>query len=539
MTRSKISAVFAGLFAFLAAVVLASSSATALVAPTSGPPAGGTSITVEGIHFVAVSTQYNFSLGLTSEGTVYSWGDNNFGQLGDGTLTNSHVPVQVMTPSGPLTGITAISVGAFHGMALSARDVFTWGDNTDGVLGNGAGPRSLFATPVTAMHDAGVTDIAAGASYSLVLIPSVGVYSWGHGPHGQLGAGAIDATLTPYLIPGLTTASEIQAGRYHNLALTPSGLYAWGLNNEGQLGDGTLINRDVPTLVTGALSGVSQLFVGPKSSGAISQGSAYGWGNNDFYQFSGISASPVTAPTLITQVAGVVEMALGANNVTFRNVQGLYTIGGNSEGQLGRTFAGNDYAFRLVEGGLASTTAMSAGNAHVLALSGDGIRSWGRNTEGQLGTGTNVTAFAPVLSANFSPGPVTVGGNAGTAFAVSGNSWSINTPSGTIGTVDVIGSANIFGGTSAGSPATTSWNAGAFTYVAPSSAPSSSPSGSNGSGPSLPGSSSSPATLSDSDAAALARTGNAVIAQLAIGACVLLLAGLLMVPVAHVSRRRR
>lgn len=533
LSKSAFSFSVVATFCTIVAFLFMATPANGVVTPASGPPAGGTSLTVEGIHFVALSTQYNFSLGLTSEGTVYSWGENNFGQLGNGTLTNSHVPVQVMTPTGPLTGVTAISSGNFHAMALTPTDVFTWGDNTDGVLGNGSGPSSHFATPVSAMHNAGVTDIAAGGSYSLVLIPSVGVYSWGHGPHGQLGAGSTGATLTPYLIPGLAAATKIQAGRYHNLALTPSGLYAWGLNNEGQLGDGTLINRDIPTLVSGALTGVSQLFVGPKSSGVISQGSAYGWGNNDFYQFSLASASPVTSPTLITQVAGVVEMALGPNGVTFRNVQGLYTIGGNSEGQLGRTFAGNDYTFTLVIGGLASTTAMSAGNAHVLALSSDGIRSWGRNTEGQLGVGTNVTAFAPSLGANFTQNSVTVGASLGTGLSVTGNNWSIQTPVGTAGTVDVTATANIFGGTSAGTPATTSWTAGTFTYVAPSS-PSSSPSAGSSTTPlTSPGSSSG---QGGSDAAALARTGNSVFAVLALASCAFFAAGVMMIPISRVSR---
>lgn len=510
--------------------------ANAVVSPANGSVAGGTSLTIEGIHFVAVSTQYNFSLGLTSEGTVYSWGENNFGQLGNGTLTNSNVPVQVMTPTGPLTGITAISSGNFHAMALSPTDVFTWGDNTDGVLGNGAGPRFLFATPVSAMHNAGVTDIAAGGSYSLVLIPSVGVYSWGHGPHGQLGAGITDTTLTPYLIPGLTAATEIQAGRYHNLALTPSGLYAWGLNNEGQLGDGTLINRDVPTLVSGALTGVSQLFVGPKSSGVISQGNAYGWGNNDFYQFSLASASPVTSPTLITAVAGVAEMALGANSVTLRNVQGLYTIGGNSQGELGRTFAGNDYTFRLVDGGLASTAAMSAGNAHVLTLSSDGIQSWGRNTEGQLGVGTTISAFAPSLSANFAQRSVTVGGSSGSGLSITGNNWSILTPVGTAGTVDVTATANIYGGTLAGVPATTSWTAGTFTYVAPSSPVSGPSSGSSSSTLTSPGSSSG---QEGTDAAALARTGNSMVGLFALGMCAFFAAGVMMIPLVRSSRGKK
>ena len=113
--------------------------ASAVVVPDLSAVAGGTAVTISGIHFVQVVAGDSHSLGLTSEGPVFAWGNNSSGQLGNGITTSSSTPVQVtgVGGSGMLTGVTSIAAGAFHSLALTATGVIAWGSNDYGKLGDG------------------------------------------------------------------------------------------------------------------------------------------------------------------------------------------------------------------------------------------------------------------------------------------------------------------------------------------------------------------------------------------------------------------
>ena len=140
MSRTHVALFLSGL---LLAMFLVSHAGTAHASPSpnSGPVTGGTSVTIEGVHFVQVAGGRSHTLALTNLGTVYAWGGNNDGELGNGTLTSSSTPVAVMDPHGlaALTGVAQIAVGDdFSIVLLETGEVYAWGENDYGQLGDGS-----------------------------------------------------------------------------------------------------------------------------------------------------------------------------------------------------------------------------------------------------------------------------------------------------------------------------------------------------------------------------------------------------------------
>jgi alpha-tubulin suppressor-like RCC1 family protein len=208
-----------------------------------------------------------------SEGTVKCWGDNYYGELGDGTTTGDGAPVAVLG----LSGVTAITAGWSHTCAvLSGGTVECWGDDNDGQLGNGtnvepsgATPCGIvndcFPTPVTVSGLTGVTAIAAGTNDTCALLFGGTVECWGLNNYGQLG----DATssgpqgcnadpsvnpcsMTPVVVSGLAGAQAVALGQFNACALLSGGkIECWGWNDYGQLGNGTIVSSAIPVAVQG------------------------------------------------------------------------------------------------------------------------------------------------------------------------------------------------------------------------------------------------------------------------------------------------
>jgi alpha-tubulin suppressor-like RCC1 family protein len=160
---------------------------------------------------VAIAAGGTFGMALKSDGTVWAWGFNNTGQLGNGTVTSSDVPVQV---SG-LTGIVAIAAGTDHGLALkSDGTIWAWGDNADGELGNYPFTLENTDTPVQVGGVSGVASIAAGDSFSMALKTDGTVWTWGINSYGNLGNGTFEGTsYMPGQVTGLTGCGGHRLGR--------------------------------------------------------------------------------------------------------------------------------------------------------------------------------------------------------------------------------------------------------------------------------------------------------------------------------------
>ncbi len=186
---------------------------------------------------VAVAAGSSHSLALTSTGSVYAWGANLFGQLGDGTTTGSDLPVRVAIPTG--VTVTAIAAGGDHSLALtSTGSVYAWGANLFGQLGDGTTVSRDTPVAVPAPGGVVITAVAAGTGHSLALASTGSVYAWGFNASGQLGDGTtVNRTaMTAVHLPDGAAVATIAAGEAHSLAVTTTGaVLAWGSNVFGQL----------------------------------------------------------------------------------------------------------------------------------------------------------------------------------------------------------------------------------------------------------------------------------------------------------------
>ncbi|MBI4947670.1 MAG: VCBS repeat-containing protein [Bacteroidetes bacterium] len=230
-----------------------------------------TPVQVSGLtDIVAVATGWNYSIALKNDGTVWAWGDNFFGALGDGTNIERHTPVQVHGTGnvGFLTGIIAISTGSDHCLALkSDGTVWAWGSNATGELGDGTITGRLTPVQVHGTGNVGfltgIKAIAGGHRFSLAVNTTGKVWSWGWDVWGQLGDGGGADKYTPVSVSGLTSGViGISAGYSHSLAVKSNGtVFSWGTNLWGQLGDGTNNDHNTPVSVT-ALSSITAVAAG-------------------------------------------------------------------------------------------------------------------------------------------------------------------------------------------------------------------------------------------------------------------------------------
>ena len=205
-----------------------------------------TPVKVRGIEQVQeISAGNSYSMAVRSDGTVWAWGANGSGKLGDGSKTRRTIPTRVVN----LSSVESVSAGFNHSLALkSDGTVWAWGSNEEGQLGDGDGGSfgAGNTEPVRVEKLSRVEMISAGTKYSLALKSDGTVWSWGSREEGALGH-EITQLLMPERINGLEKIVSVSAGKKHSLALQSNGnLWAWGLNTYGKLGDGTASDRDKP-----------------------------------------------------------------------------------------------------------------------------------------------------------------------------------------------------------------------------------------------------------------------------------------------------
>ena len=344
---------------------------------------------------VAISSgSYYHSCAVLADGQVQCWGNNSNGQLGDGTTTNSSLPVTV----NGISTATAVAAGAIHTCALlSSGVVKCWGHNGYGELGNGS--TTDWASPASVSGISNAVAISARSYFSCALLSDGTVKCWGNNANGQLGDGTTTNSSTPVTVSGITTATAIAAGNLeHTCALLADGtVQCWGDNSQGQLGDGSTVSSTVPVSVSGITTATTIAGGGAFHTCALlADGQVQCWGGNDFGQLGDGTTTDAHMPVIVSGISNATSIALGTyHSCAQLGDNEVRCWGQNSYGQLGNGITSLSVTPLTVSG--ITTAAVAVGSFHICALPGDGsVKCWGSNYYGQLGDGSQTNSSSPV-----------------------------------------------------------------------------------------------------------------------------------------------
>jgi alpha-tubulin suppressor-like RCC1 family protein len=203
-----------------------------------------------GVSFTELAPGYYHGCGHAASGAAYCWGYNGFGELGDGTTTDEPAPTLVARPVG--ASFTKLAAGDAHTCALGTPSPTCWGFNEFGQLGDGTNTNQSTPTPVAMPAGVSFTGLALGWRHTCAVSADASAYCWGDNEKGQLGDGTLVSKPTPkpVTMPAGISFTGLAAGYLHTCAVSSSGAaYCWGDNGNGQLGDGTSVDRLGPTPV--------------------------------------------------------------------------------------------------------------------------------------------------------------------------------------------------------------------------------------------------------------------------------------------------
>ncbi len=346
--------------------------------------------TISGI--IAMDGGQYHSIALKSDGTVWAWGLNNCGQLGDGTTVNKKTPVQV---SG-LTDVKAIASGVYFNLALkNDGTVWAWGDN-GGQLGDGTTTERTVPVQVIGLTD--VKAISAKRLHSLALKNDGTVWAWGDNSAGQLGDGTTTDKTVPVQVIGLTDVKAIAAGSYHNIILKNDGtVWAWGRNSNGQLGDGTTTTRITPIQIA-SLTNVKSIAVGSEHNLVLKDdGTVWAWGGNYDGEVGNSSKTDQKSPVKLSTLSDVKAISAGLYfSFALKNDGTFWTWGDNDYGQLGLGSTGDKNAPTKATS-FTGLKFLAGGAFHGLGIkNNDTAWAWGYNNNGQLGDGTATNHTTPI-----------------------------------------------------------------------------------------------------------------------------------------------
>lgn len=300
---------------------------------------------------VSISAGESHNIALRADGTVWAWGWNAFGQLGDGTTNDAHTPVQVTG----LTNVVAVSGRAYHCLALkSDGTVWAWGWNSSGQLGSGT-TSNFSSVPVQVAGITNPASISAAYTISLARMSNGTVWVWGTDRKGEMGQGMFSTnSSTPVQVKGLSNVVSVSGDFQEPEALKSDGtIWMWGWNNLGQLGNGTTQDTNLPVQI---LNLTNMIFAGAT-------------GDRD--------------------------------NCAIRADHTVWTWGRNYNGQLGigtTDSVAHPVPVQIPPFGNGIVTMVQTPDWHSLALESDGtLWAWGANDHGQLGNGTTNDAWSPGL----------------------------------------------------------------------------------------------------------------------------------------------
>ncbi len=347
---------------------------------------------------IAASRNGSHNLEVMSDGTLWAWGLNNNGQLGDGTSTSRLSPVQI----GKSSKWISVAAGYSHSLAQkSDGTLWAWGYNGYGQLGDGTSTNRF--SPVQVGTDNKWVSVAAGEFHSLALKSDGTLWAWGDNGYGQLGDGTNTFRLSPVQVGTDNKWVSIAAGVVNSLALKSDGtLWAWGYNHDGEIGDGTSQNnRLAPVQVGIGYSWVAVAAGGFHSIAKKTDGTLWTWGWNGWGQLGDGTYNTRLSPVQIGVATNWSTVAAGFNHTLALKSDGtLWSWGTNDNGQIGD----NTTQTRLTPTQIGNDTSwltVIAGNAYSIATKTDStVWAWGLNGSGQFGDGTTTSRLFPVKVAS-------------------------------------------------------------------------------------------------------------------------------------------
>jgi alpha-tubulin suppressor-like RCC1 family protein len=358
----------------------------------------------------AIATGYQHTCAVVSGG-AWCWGSNSNGQIGDGTTNTRYIPTQV---TGLASGVVGVVTGQSQSCALlNTGSIQCWGINQFGQLGNGTTTQSL--NPVSVTGIANATSLSSTYEHSCAIVGG-GVQCWGNGGYGQLGNNSLSSSSIPVTPNGLSAnVTAIGVGNISSCAVVSGALQCWGSNQFGQLGNGELISSANPATVAGLTSGVTAISLGYDHACATVSGGVQCWGDN-YYGEVGISGTspfqmyPTVPQQTIAAASGATAIAGGAYFGCAVVSGGVQCWGQNTNGQLGTNSTTSTTSPVQVQGLAASSgvTQIVTGQSHSCALVNGGIQCWGINSVGQLGDGTTNTRYVPVAVSGLNSGVTSI-----------------------------------------------------------------------------------------------------------------------------------
>ncbi len=345
-------------------------------------------------QWACVSAGEVHTLAIKTDGTLWAWGNNYYGQLGDGTAVDKNTPTQIGTD----TNWAVISAGGIYSLAVKTDGtLWAWGNNWNGRLGDGTEVQKNAPVRIGTDTDWSSVTAAIGlGGHSFALKRDGSLWGWGWNVAGQVGDGTTVDKLSPVQISANGQWAVISAGWSHTVALKTNGtLWAWGSNHGGQLGDGTTDFKAIPTQIGTDTNWGHASAGGHYTLGVKNDGTLWGWGFDQGPLGSG-GINNITSPLQIGSDTNWAFVSAGAASrqvnpiiAAIKTNGTLWAWGDNRYGQIGDgTFIDKDVPVQI--GSDTNWRTVSAGGDHMAALKPNStLWLWGSNVYGELGNGAS------------------------------------------------------------------------------------------------------------------------------------------------------